>query len=280
MSEITPNIKCIVTDVDGTLLSHPGASISERDQAALAAAQQRGIIVTIATGRIFAVVERMAQSLGVIAPLITCNGADIRDAQRSYFLDHIPQDVVRDLILFPTHGDILRYLFSNNQIFCTQQDYSEGLFEKWRRSSVTYPVVVCDSQEEMLQRVQSQTQKALMWARNPQADPLLVKITQQFEHRCTIACGETFNREFTGLSVTKGVALEHLAQILDIEPQNILAIGDGENDADMLETAGIGVAMANALPKTLAAADYVTDSCKNSGVAQAIERFILSSSVY
>ena len=73
----------------------------------------------------------------------------------------------------------------------------------------------------------------------------------------------------------KWVALEQLARRHDIDPQEILAIGDDENDAEMIAGAGIGVAMGNAVPAVLDVADHQTDSNEDDGAARAIERFIL-----
>ena len=77
--------------------------------------------------------------------------------------------------------------------------------------------------------------------------------------------------------VTKAFALERLAKQLDVNPQEIMAIGDANNDIEMLEYAGLGVAMGNASEHVKSLADAVTDSCEENGVATAIEKFILNS---
>ena len=77
--------------------------------------------------------------------------------------------------------------------------------------------------------------------------------------------------------VTKAFALERLAKQLDVNPQEIMAIGDANNDIEMLEYAGLGVAMGNASDYVKSLADAVTDSCEENGVAAAIEKFILNS---
>ena len=76
--------------------------------------------------------------------------------------------------------------------------------------------------------------------------------------------------------VTKAFALERLAKQLDVKPQEIMAIGDANNDIEMLEYAGLGVAMCNASDYVKSLADAVTDSCEENGVATAIEKFILN----
>ena len=73
----------------------------------------------------------------------------------------------------------------------------------------------------------------------------------------------------------KGAGLLALCGHLGIDPAQAMALGDGSNDLAMIQAAGLGVAMANADPAVLAAADYVTGSNDESGVAQAIEKFVL-----
>ena len=75
------------------------------------------------------------------------------------------------------------------------------------------------------------------------------------------------------LRVHKGNALLKLCAYLNIDPSQTMAFGDGLNDVTMLKTAGIGVAMGNAAPQVKEAADFITDTNDNDGVAKAIEQF-------
>ena len=77
-------------------------------------------------------------------------------------------------------------------------------------------------------------------------------------------------------SVTKGTGVKALADVLNIKPEEIMAIGDQENDIAMIEFAGVGVAMENAIPSVKEAADFVTKTNLEDGVAYAIEKFALN----
>ncbi|MEG0357045.1 MAG: HAD-IIB family hydrolase, partial [Christensenellaceae bacterium] len=92
---------------------------------------------------------------------------------------------------------------------------------------------------------------------------------------CEVVRGEAYNMEFTKKGVSKGSAVTQIAKILGIKTDEIMALGDGGNDVDMLRAAGLGIAMKNSMPEALAAADYVTESCQNNGVAAAIKKFVL-----
>ena len=84
--------------------------------------------------------------------------------------------------------------------------------------------------------------------------------------------------EFTNAEATKGNALAVLGQMLDISREEIIAIGDSHNDISMIEYAGLGIAMGNAIDELKHHADYVTKGNDENGVAEAVERFILKRS--
>ena len=77
------------------------------------------------------------------------------------------------------------------------------------------------------------------------------------------------------LGTTKASALSRLAEILDIQPSEIMAMGDANNDIEMLQFAGLGVAMGNASDYVKSLADSITSSNEEDGVARAIEKYIL-----
>ena len=91
----------------------------------------------------------------------------------------------------------------------------------------------------------------------------------------SVSSSVPFNIEINAKTATKGHALETLCGLLGLDRGESMALGDGTNDLDMLVQAGVGVAMANADPKLLDAADYVTGSNNEAGFAKAIEKFVL-----
>ena len=83
------------------------------------------------------------------------------------------------------------------------------------------------------------------------------------------------NLEFTAQGVSKATGLRFLADYLGLTLAQTMAIGDSENDAEMLRAAGLGVAMGNAYPQVKALADAVTDDNESDGVAKAIQKYLL-----
>ncbi|MBC8016730.1 MAG: HAD-IIB family hydrolase, partial [Sporomusaceae bacterium] len=98
----------------------------------------------------------------------------------------------------------------------------------------------------------------------------LKKITQ-----LEIVDSSKYNIEITRKGVSKGKAVEMLAILYNVKREEIITIGDSENDISMIEYAGLGIAMGNASDRVKQAADYVTDSNDNEGVANGINKFIL-----
>ncbi|QQS18544.1 HAD family phosphatase [Candidatus Saccharibacteria bacterium] len=88
--------------------------------------------------------------------------------------------------------------------------------------------------------------------------------------------GDVMDIHVTNLHGTKRYGVEKLIQLLGVKKRNVMAIGDGYNDMPMLEAAGLKVAMGQAPPEVRSVADYVTSVLEEDGVAEAIEKFILS----
>ncbi|MBR7073526.1 MAG: HAD hydrolase family protein, partial [Oscillospiraceae bacterium] len=101
---------------------------------------------------------------------------------------------------------------------------------------------------------------------------LLNELPQRFP-KLAFSSSMPFNIEINAPDATKGCALLTLCTLLGVDPRDTMALGDGTNDLDMIQKAGIGVAMGNAAPSVLAAADYVTGHCDDTGFAKAVYKF-------
>lgn len=268
-------IKLLALDLDGTLIPDLGVPIAQKDIEAVERARAAGVFVTIATGRIFKTVEQWVDTLGIDMPVILCNGADIRDATRSWFRDGIPAAQIRAVMDAYSGLGMKRYAFSDNQIYCTKEDYYKPLFDKWGKGEGSMPVVVCDTEDALYDALHTDVDKMLVWTTNAEGVDELVRIAQTFSDRFSVVRGEERNVEFNRKGVSKGSGLRHLAKLLDIPMDAVMAIGDGGNDVEMLREAGLGVAMGNAMREAKDAADHITSHVRDCGVAAAIERFIL-----
>ena len=102
------------------------------------------------------------------------------------------------------------------------------------------------------------------------------RIRPEVEGRLSMAISKPFFLEFTDNGIDKRHSLARLCAHLGIDLSDVVAIGDGNNDAGMIHLAGLGISMANGAPEVRAIADHVTGSNMEDGVAQAVERFVLA----
>jgi hydroxymethylpyrimidine pyrophosphatase-like HAD family hydrolase len=120
--------------------------------------------------------------------------------------------------------------------------------------------------------------KLILLAEPAERERLLEKFSREIEGRASLARSEPEYLEIMAPGVNKGAALRALADYFEIATDEIVAVGDSDNDREMLETAGIGVALANARDSTKAVADKITNRTNNeAGLAEAIREYVLDS---
>lgn len=262
-------IKLIATDLDGTFLN-TDREIPAENIAAAQEAAAKGVIFTIATGRMAHSARFYAEQAGVHAPIIAYNGAlvttmDGEVLSHAYMTE---RDVVR-VITYAREKDWLLLSFEDDEIYAPVYEESVADYEQSARKRAH--VVGWDGLFEHTQRV-----------------PKLLIITQGTEEtnaRTAEIRAATGNRvsatrsidryaEIVAPHASKAAALEALAARYGIMMDEVMVCGDSENDRSMLEVAGTAVVMANARPHIKALATYVTGTCDEAGVAQAIRKYV------
>jgi len=271
----------IALDLDGTLLGK-NQSVSFNNREAIKYAIAKGYVVMVSTGRALANVNiSLLEELG-IDYVIHLNGArvtDIRsntaiyensmdqnlafalfdafpktDTYKAFYLDERAVVPSEDLEVIYRLG----FPDSNIQTFNRSVDYVEHPKEHVRTlKQGIYKISIDFVRSELFEKNKKQVEK--LFGLYPQ----LKGVSGGFN--CI---------EFTDKEVSKGQALKRLAESFDVDIKNCIAIGDSENDLDMIVTAGIGVAMGNGETIVKENADYITDDCYNDGVAKAIYKFI------
>ena len=107
-------------------------------------------------------------------------------------------------------------------------------------------------------------------------DKAIARIPAEVKEKYTVLKSAPYFLEILDKRVTKGTGVKSLADALGIQPEEVMAIGDQENDIAMIEYAGVGVAMDNAIPAVKEAANFITKSNLEDGVAYAIEKYVLN----
>lgn len=261
--------KLVVLDLDDTLL-RADLSISFRNKEVLSRVLSRGILVTLATGRMYPSALPYARELGISLPIITYNGAMIRSLSEGKVLFHRPIDpvVAREVLLFFREAGCYIQAYVNDELLVEKKD--EKALEYARLSGV-HPRVL----GEALYELSDPPTKLLAITGEEEADALVKEVRRRFEGRLWAVQSKRNFVDMAPPSVNKGRAVAFLAERLNIPMGEVLAIGDSDNDAEMIAQAGMGIAMGNASSRAKAAAKAIAPSNEEDGVAWALEYFVL-----
>ena len=260
-------IKMVVTDIDGTIYS-PETGISSAVKKCVTKLVENGIHVAIATGRSFSSTKSIADELGIKCPLICYQGGLINSYNGEtldvkYLNEDIAREIVKELrsrnihmnvyiedVLFVENDNdyIKDYVGDKGIDYFKVDSFNELDFSKLNK------ILAIDHNTELIENLINELQ-----SKYPQI--YVVKSTSIF---CEIA-----NKE-----ATKGNAIKFLANKLGFTEKEVLAIGDQNNDIEMVKTAGVGVAMGNGTQEIKAIADYITTSVKEDGFVKAINKFV------
>lgn len=276
----TGQIRLLVLDLDGTTVGISNQIQPEVKQA-IKAAQARGVQVAIATGRMFRSAVRFHQEIGSLLPLLAYQGGFIKDPTTEQLYRHwtVPQIAARQLLDHfeqPNLRDQLSvHFYLNDHLYV--RELTPNSIAYGERTGVE-PIPVGDLRQ-LFTDPQVEPTKVLALVQEPQlVDQLLTSLRQQYtpaELYFTKSVATFF--EATHPQVNKGIAVKYLAEeVLGLQPENVMAIGDNFNDVEMIEYAGVGVAMENAPSAVRATANWVAPDVEVHGVAAAIERFILA----
>ncbi|HEY9849204.1 MAG TPA: Cof-type HAD-IIB family hydrolase [Leptolyngbyaceae cyanobacterium] len=270
------NIQLLVLDIDGTIAGESN-QIGEPVKKAIQAVRAKGIKVAIATGRMYRSALRFHQELGCQLPLIVYQGALIKDPATEKVYRHWPVSKALALQLLdyfekPELRSLLSvHFYINDQLYVRELTKETLLYAE--RSGIE-PLPVGD-----LRRVlDNEPTKILALCHDTDTiERLLGTLRQQYtpaELYLTTSVATFF--EATNPWVNKGTAVRYLAEeILGLQASNVMAVGDNFNDVEMLEYAGISVAMGNAPPQVQAIARWVAPTVEQDGVVAAIETFLL-----
>ncbi len=264
----TQKLRLIAFDMDNTVLAD-GAEITPRLQSILLRAMEQGIQVIPCTGRGRRQMPRTLEALPLLYT-ITSNGGLIRDEKQN-------QTIYSNLIDWQTTAGILHDLAAFGVFFCVHIDqavYFECSEERYVREKYHIPdYMPVDLTENAEQLVRTRREGAEKIFLRTDDDILREEIRRSILEKYPVFCSSSsaHNLEFGVPGCSKGTALRWLCEHLGIKGSDVVAFGDGENDKEMLQFAGRGLAVANAQPACKEAADAVIGSCAGDGVAEYLE---------
>ncbi|MBF7023428.1 Cof-type HAD-IIB family hydrolase [Staphylococcus kloosii] len=283
-------IKLIATDMDGTLLN-AAHEISEENIQAIEYAQSQGITVVIATGRAFYEANTPIAQTDLKLPYICLNGAEVRDESFNIsstsnlnreLIDRITDVLNRESIYYQIYTNIGIYTENPQRDLDIYIDIAERAGQQADVEKIKAGIQkridngtlkVVDNYDKIKDTPGEIVMKILAF------DSDLEKIDRVSEELAqsgslAVSSSSRGNIEITHADAQKGIALQTIADRLQVDMSDVMAIGDNLNDVSMLERAGYSVAMANATDEVKATAKFETESNENSGVGKAIMKLL------
>lgn len=269
-------IRLVVIDLDGTSVGHSN-QMTDAVKTAIQAARSQGVEVAIATGRMYQSALRFHRDLQLSTPLMTYQGAYIRDPRTEEVHRHwtLPQKLAIELVDYLEQPDLYPHLsihcYINDQLYVREITADT---ERYAERSKIQPIAIGDLRPALEQ----EPTKILALTETPEiVDFLLMNLRQRYKpEELYFTKSVDIFFEATNPQVNKGAAVRYLAEeMLGLQAASVMTIGDNFNDLEMLQYAGVGVAMADAPEAVKAIADWVAPSVAADGVAKAIAHFIL-----
>jgi Cof subfamily protein (haloacid dehalogenase superfamily) len=263
--------RLIAIDLDGTLLTPaPHKSITPHTHDVLCKAVEMGITIVIATGQTLQVLRQVCANLPLSTPQIIENGAVVANFAdgRMLYEQPFPQEYILP-VLDTLHSFGFYRAYHTHDFVYVDSDTPRA--RTWYRPPLTPPTEV----EDVASLYPLPCIKLVGVGEAETLREKRLQLEEIFAGTLYVTQSSFDLIEFLHPDVSKGNALRVIAANLGIAPEEVVAIGDNHNDIGMLSFAGLGVAMGNAHDEVKAAADYVTLSNAEEGVAAAIEKLVL-----
>ncbi len=266
--------KLVAIDIDGTLINDR-MEITKEVNEAIQAARAKGVKIVLCTGRPINGVHRYIEELRLNEGdefVITFNGALVQKVKTSEEISGLSLNYQNLKELY----DLAKKIHSPMHFYDSENIYTPNkAINKYTvlDSHVTQVPLHYRILEEIPEDIQI---PKIMFIDEPERlNKVIAAIPESFKEKYEIVQSSPFFLEILHPGVTKGNAIKQLAEKLSIQREKIVCIGDGKNDLSMVEYAGCGVAMANAVPSIKEIAKFHTMSNNGNGVAYAIEKLIL-----
>ncbi len=265
------NYRLLACDIDNTLVRFPDPP-SARVRAALRAAHEAGLTICLVTGRAFRRARPVAEMLGLDTPIICNHGGSIRDPRTGATIHRhvLPEGLAHEIVawlqgqqvqLLVFDGDIVYHDAHTEQVVPDFRIYTQGQDSVYAADLLT---ALPDTVEIILSTSLDHHHLATIYERAHERYGLRTRVLFSHPHGLDILPRSS-----------KSQALSWLADHLEVAQAQVVAVGDGANDADMLDWAGLGIALQDGDPEALSAADVIAPPFAEDGLAWAVERYLL-----
>lgn len=259
-------IKLVATDIDGTIVKWD-TSVSDGVKNCIKKLQQNGVKVVLVTGRMHCATKHLRDELNLNSPVVSYQGGLIKDNNgKTLYQENLDSTYAKEIIKWARKNNIHLNLYIDDKLYVEKDDdcvkkYTDGKFVSYTVCS--FDDLKIENVNKILAIDYGNAERVTSWVNELQAkypDLYIVKSTPFF---CEIGSA----------MAKKSLGVEFLAKHWGLNKEEILTIGDQNNDIELLKAGGVKVAMGNATPELKECATFITDTVENDGFVQAIEKF-------
>lgn len=263
--------RLIALDIDGTLLNGEH-QVPRENYEAIQEARAAGVKVVLATGRSWPEAVEVARDAGCDDLVVCEGGAAVADFARGAILESwkIPDQTGLEILEALSRWEVGLMLFAGEELVINSR--CEEAFRNYPSATFRSKRVVCDDLTGFLKEHGLPLNKIFLLGR-PDQFPALRALLGRWEDVYITSSGPD-NLEILARGVDKGTGIAALARRLGIPMEEVMGIGDSDNDRGMLAAVGMPVVMGNAAPEIQALGRHITDTNENAGVAKAIRHFL------
>jgi Cof subfamily protein (haloacid dehalogenase superfamily) len=235
-------------------------SLDPRDVEALSRIVDAGVTAIVTTGRSFPGAAPWVRQLGLPGPIICYQGAEVRTLDGAVLLDHgVPHDLAMEVVRYARERDLHIQAYRDDRLL-VERDRPEAHAYADHAGMEIYVVGDLDA-------AMGRTTPKLVIVTSPErAEALLPDARARWEGRLNATTSVPEYLEFTSVESDKASALRFMCQQLGIVQAEVVAVGDGRNDASMIAWAGLGVAVEGSPPEVIAAADRTIPGPGHGGI--------------
>lgn len=288
--------KLITIDLDGTLLNRYG-EVTEYTKDIIKKTTNKGILVVLASGRISESVLTIAKEIGADKYYISGNGSVLYDMQKDEILyeNYLTKEKVLEIIELCDKNSIYYNIYTENAVLAKSLNYNVAFYnyENTKKSSdkktdinivedmYNYiknsnlnkflKITICDESKIVFSSILKKIKNI--------SDIDVLEVSHMSQKKIKTGTKEVevgyFYTEVSSKNVDKWFAIEKVMELENIKKEEVMALGDNNNDIVMIKNAGLGVAMGHSNEQVKKVADYITVDNNEDGVAKAIEQYVL-----
>jgi hypothetical protein len=258
-------VRAFACDLDGTLIGRD-ATLGPRTRAAITRSRDAGVPVLVATGRMFRSVEPYLEQGGIDDPVVCYQGAAVVDPKTREFLLHEPLDVhvAREAVAVLLEHGLPPNVYVDDELYVARETEYSRAYSGFQHLPVT-------EVGDLLAWLERPPTKLVAVAEPDVLAAVRRDVERRLDGRAFVTTSLPHLLEIGNPGVTKGSGLAFVAAELGLDVEHVVAFGDGENDVELLDVAGFGVAIEGAHPRLQAIADWTCPGPEREGVAGVIE---------